>query len=82
MKAGMFLGRGLVVNETGGHVGGKDLYAGNVVKINSHTFYITDADEFTLSFMEKHADEVGLLITYSFESFRATDILYLVLLVD
>ncbi|ROT76577.1 putative EF-hand domain-containing family member C2 [Penaeus vannamei] len=57
MRAGMFLGRGLVVSEKGGHVGGKDLYAGNIVRLNSHTFYITHADEFTLGFMEEHCDE-------------------------
>ncbi|XP_066968607.1 EF-hand domain-containing family member C2-like [Macrobrachium rosenbergii] len=58
MRAGMFLSRGLVVKgESGECVKGQDLYAGNVITLNSHTFYITHADEFTLNFMEKHADE-------------------------
>ncbi|KAK6995710.1 EF-hand domain-containing member C2 [Halocaridina rubra] len=58
LRAGMFLGRGLVVKgENGDYVRGQDLYAGATVKLNAHTFYITHADEFTLGFMEKHADE-------------------------
>lgn len=54
------------MSEKGGHVGGKDLYAGNIVKINSHTFYITHADEFTLSFMEEHCDEVRFIPFFCF----------------
>lgn len=67
----MFLGRGLVVSEKGGHVGGKDLFAGNIVKLNSHTFYITHADEFTLSFMQEHCDEVCSMYS-SFDVFLVT----------
>ncbi|XP_068244018.1 EF-hand domain-containing family member C2-like [Palaemon carinicauda] len=58
LRAGMFLSRGLVAKgESGQYVKGQDLFAGNVITLNSHTFYITHADEFTLNFMEKHADE-------------------------
>ncbi|XP_042207226.1 EF-hand domain-containing family member C2-like [Homarus americanus] len=58
MRAGMFLGRGLVVGPGGGgHVNGQDLYAGATIALNSHVFHLTHADEFTLNYMETHADE-------------------------
>lgn len=55
----MFLGRGLVVAPEGGHVGVDHLYMGATLTLNSHVFRLTHADEFTLRYMEEHADEVG-----------------------
>ncbi|XP_071533012.1 EF-hand domain-containing family member C2-like [Panulirus ornatus] len=58
MRAGMFLGRGLVVAQGGqGHVSGQDLYAGATVALNAHVFHLSHADEFTLTYMDQHADE-------------------------
>ncbi|XP_050731460.1 EF-hand domain-containing family member C2-like [Eriocheir sinensis] len=57
MRAGMFLGRGLVVASEGGHVGVDHLYMGAILTLNSHVFRLTHADEFTLRYMEEHADE-------------------------
>ncbi|XP_063872418.1 EF-hand domain-containing family member C2-like [Scylla paramamosain] len=56
-RAGMFLGRGLVVAPEGGHVGVDHLYMGATLSLNSHVFRLTHADEFTLRYMEEHADE-------------------------
>nr|XP_053627062.1 EF-hand domain-containing family member C2-like isoform X1 [Cherax quadricarinatus] len=58
MRAGMFLGRSLVVEPGGaGHLDGQHLYAGATVTLNSHVFRLTHADEFTHNYMEEHADE-------------------------
>ena len=64
----MFLGRGLVVAPEGGHVGVDHLYMGATLPLNSHVFRLTHADEFTLRYMEEHADEVGRYLLKSSES--------------
>ncbi|XP_077987927.1 EF-hand domain-containing family member C2-like [Glandiceps talaboti] len=62
---GKFLERGKVIKPNQDRFGtkhlayytGTDFFVGAHVKFNYHDFYIMDADEYTLGYMEEHSDE-------------------------
>ena len=58
--SGRFLLKSRVVNpalgEWDGFYTAKDLYVGAILKINAHTFLLTDADDYTFSYMERQEE--------------------------
>lgn len=67
MIGGKFLERGrvkkpgqeLFKSELSEYFTAPDLYVGASLCLNSKDFQLLDADEYTLSYMEQHAEEVG-----------------------
>lgn len=66
MIGGKFLKRGqvkkpgqeLFKSEVSKYFTAQDLYVGARLDLNNQPFQLLDADEFTFSYMEQHADEV------------------------
>ncbi|TRY94015.1 hypothetical protein DNTS_029585 [Danionella cerebrum] len=61
-------GQELFKSEMSEYFSAQDLYVGAHLDLNSWPFQVLDADEFTLSFMEQHADEfpkanIGIIIS-------------------
>ena len=54
----------------------KDLYVGAVLEINSHTFLLTDADDYTFSYMERSGEAEKVAFSLQFTFFRFASLRY------
>lgn len=52
-------GQELFKSELSEYFKAQDLYVGATLCINNKHFQLLDADEYTFSYMERHAEEVG-----------------------